>query len=90
VWFGRLSYSELKVEKEEKKEFCPACGDELKELCFFYAGIPPPPDVIFTMFVDPAGWSPVETKSKSERSKVERYEYVLEKELYNANSGISN
>ena len=89
VWFGKLSYSELKVEKEEKKEFCPACGDELKELCFFYAGIPPPPDAKFSMYVDRAGWSPVQTKPKSEWTKSEKYEYALERELFVANSGIS-
>jgi len=61
----------------------------LKELCFFYAGIPPPPDAIFSMYVDPAGWDPVEHKPKSEWTKSEKYEYALEKELYNANSGIS-
>jgi len=89
VWFGKLAYSELKIEKEEIKEVCPACGEELQELLFFYAGIPPPPDVKFSLFVDPAGWSPVEHKPKSEWTKSEKYEYALERELFIANSGIS-
>ncbi len=89
VWFGKLSYSELKVEKEEIKEVCPACGEELVELTFFYAGRPPPPDVKLEMFVEPEGWSTVETRTRNELSKVERYEYAQERELYDANKGIS-
>jgi len=88
VWFGELSYSELKVEKEQTKVVCPACGEELKEMCFFYVGKPPPPDVKFSMFVDPAGWSLVETKPRTEWTKQDRYEYALERELYSANKGV--
>ena len=89
VWFGALSYSELKVDNERENEVCPACGNELVQLSFFYIGEPPPPDVDFTMFVDPEGWSLAHPKPKEEWTKIERYEYALEKQLYIANKGIS-
>ena len=89
VWFGKLSYSELKVEIEHEKPVCPACNAELVELTFFYAGKPPPPEVEISMFVDPEGWNPVETKTKSQRTKLEKYEYALEQELFQGNKGIS-
>jgi len=89
VWFGKLSYSELKVDYEPEKQVCPACGEELVELTFFYAGKPPPPDVELEMFVEPEGWEPVKTKEKSECTKIERFEYALERELYYANKGVS-
>jgi len=89
VWFGKLSYSELKVENERKSEVCPVCNHDLVELTFFYAGKPPPPDVRISMFVEPTGWEPVETKPKFELTKLERYDYALNLELYDANKGIS-
>lgn len=89
VWFGKLSYSELKIESEEKKEVCPACQAELVELNYFYVGKPPPPDARISMFVDPEGWSVVERKTKSELTRRERYEYALERELYDANKGVA-
>lgn len=89
TWFGDLSYSELKMEYEEKKEVCPACQAELVELKYFYVGKPPPPDARISMYVDPEGWSVVERKPKSELTGQERYQYALERELYDANKGIS-
>jgi len=41
------------------------------------------------MFVEPEGWEPVKTKEKSECTKIERFEYALERELYYANKGVS-
>jgi hypothetical protein len=39
------------------------------------------------MFVDPGGWEPVRTRI-GELSKIERYEYVQNRELYEANKGM--
>jgi len=89
VWFGKLSYSELKVDYEPEKQICPVCERKLEELTFFYAGKPPPPDVEIAMFVDPTGWKPVRTRNFEELSKIERYDYVLQQELFEANYGIT-
>ena len=43
----------------------------------------------FEDFLDPFDWYEVETEEKSNFTKIECYEYALEKELYNANKGIS-
>ena len=89
VWFGRLSYSELKVDYEPEKQICPVCERKLEELTYFYAGKPPPPDVEIAMFVDPEGWKPVRTRNFEELSKIERYEYAQNKELFAANKGMA-
>jgi len=89
VWFGKLSYSELKVDYEPEKQICPVCERKLEELTYFYAGKPPPPDVEIAMFVDPEGWKPVRTRNFKELSKIERYEYAQNKELFAANKGMT-
>jgi len=89
VWFGKLSYSELKIEHEREKEVCPVCGQELAEMIFFYKGKPPPPNVKMSMFVDPEGWSLAKSKNHSEWTETERYQFVVERELYYANKGIA-
>lgn len=88
TWFGGLSYSELKVEKEPKTDVCPACNSELEEIYYYGLDKPPPPDVKMEMFVDPEGWKPVKTKLESESTKLDRYEFVQNRELYYANKGI--
>ena len=55
----------------------------------YVTGKPPPPDEIIEMFVDPEGWEPVRTKNLKELSKIERYEHVLQQELYSANYGVN-
>ena len=90
IWFGNLSYSKLKLEIEHKADTCPCCESELEPLKYMYVtGKPPPPDEYLEMFVDPRGWEPVRTRNLNELSKIERYEYVQNRELYEANKGIS-
>ena len=52
-----------------------------------HSGIPP--DEVFEGFVDLSDWYEVKTIQKSEWTKVDRYEYAMEKEPFNANSGMS-
>ncbi len=89
TWIGSLSYSKLKLEKESDSTICPLCNDKLVPIYHEgeHSGIPP--DEVFEGFVDSVDWYEVKTVPKSEWTKVERYEYAVEKELYNANSGIS-
>lgn len=89
TWFGDLSYSKLKIEKEPDSSICPVCNQKL--VLIYHDGIHPvaPPDQIFEGFVDPFDWYEVETMPKSEWTKKDRYEYALTKELYESNKGIS-
>jgi len=89
IWFGDLSYCKLKVEKEPDSSVCPACKRKLVPIYHdgVHSGIPP--EEVFEDFVDPFDWYEVKTIPSSEWSKVDQYEHVLEKELYNANKGIS-
>jgi len=48
----------------------------------------PPPDECIKMFVNPEGWELVRTRNSKEMSKVQRFDYVLEKQLEDANKGI--
>lgn len=89
TWIGSLSYSKLKIENEPNLGKCPICGSKFVEI--YHDGVHPvvPPDKLYEGLVDSADWYGVETVPKSEWTKVECYEYAMEKELYNANSGIS-
>ncbi len=89
VWFGDASYSKLPSEKEPDSTICPLCNDKLVPIYHEgeHSGIPP--DEVFEGFVDSVDWYEVKTVPKSEWTKVDRYEYALERELYVANSGIS-
>lgn len=73
VWFGELSYSELKIDHEEKKAVCPACREKLIQLGFYFPGKPPPPDVKFSMYVDPEGFYPLHSVSKSDKDDDYKY-----------------
>jgi len=46
-------------------------------------------DVEIAMFVDPEGWKSVKTKNLNELSKIERFEYVQNEELFAANKGMT-
>ena len=88
TWFGGVSYSNLQVEKEPKITKCPICGGGFEEI--YYAGeVHPvvPPDKPYEGLVDAEGWYSVETKK--EWTKIDRYEYALNKELYYANKGVA-
>ena len=90
TWSGNLSYSKLKLEKVPKITCCPVCGGEFMPI--YHDGIHPvvPPDIPYEGLVDSDGdWYTVETKPKSEWTKQDRYDYVLTRELYDANNGIS-
>jgi hypothetical protein len=73
TWFGDLSYSKLKIEKEPDYNICPACG---KKLVPIYSESPDPlipPDKIFEGFVDSEGW--YEVKSTPEYDVKEYYQF---------------
>ncbi len=57
VWFGDLSYSKLKVEKEPNLDVCPCCESKLKPI-FHYGlfGYTPPPEIEVELWEDPEGW----------------------------------
>ncbi len=52
-----------------------------------HSGIPP--DENFEGFVDSEDWYEVKTVPELEWTKKERYDYALEKELYEANKGVN-
>jgi len=92
VWFGSLSYSKLKVEKEDsERNICPYCHLKLRQVVPYGLFAIKPPDVEIELLVDLEGWRYVEHKieSRPPMTKEERYEYALNKELQIANSGIS-
>jgi len=88
TWFGAASYSKLILEKEPDSTVCPLCGRKLVSI--YHDGVDPPvpPDEYFEDFVDSADWFEVMSIPESELTKQDRYELVLEKELYVANKGI--
>lgn len=57
TWFGDLSYSKLKVEKEPNPDICPLCSNKLRPV-FHYGlfGWTPPPETHCEIFVEPEGW----------------------------------
>jgi len=91
VWFGDLSYSKLKVEKEEiEANICPYCKAKLREVESYGLFYCKPPDVEIELLVDLEGWRYVEPKRfTSELNKEEKREFALKQELYYANKGIS-
>jgi hypothetical protein len=89
TWFGDLSYSKLKLEKEPNSNICPACGNKLVPIYYKGTNPPAPPDQYFEGFVDPAGFYEVETMQKLEWTSHDRYEYALNQSLYYANKGIN-
>jgi len=92
VWFGDLSYSKLKVEKEDiERNICPYCHDKLREVEPYGVFYCRPPDTEVELLVDLIGWRYVERKldDRPQLSKEKKREYALQKELYSANRGIS-
>jgi len=57
VWFGDLSYSKLKLEKDPDLSKCPACNSDL-HLIFHYGlfGYTPPPETEVELWEEPDGW----------------------------------
>ena len=92
VWFGDLSYSKLKVEKEDHDEdVCPYCNAKLKEVESYGLFYCKPPDVSIELQVDVIGWRYVKQNlvELSAMTKKERYEFCINKELCSANKGIT-
>ncbi len=91
VWFGSLSYSKLKVEKEDvERNMCPYCSAKLRHVEPYGLFAIKPPDVEIELLVDLEGWRYVEHKIKPRQpiTKEECYEYRINKELFIANKGI--
>jgi len=91
VWFGSLSYSKLKVEKEPNPDVCPLCSAKLRPV-FHYGlfGSVPPPQTEIELYVEPEGWHIIESKPIiSQLTKDEREKYRIAKELYSANKGFN-
>jgi len=92
TWFGDLSYSKLKIEKEENSDGCPLCEAKLR-LIFHYGlyGYVPPPETAVELFEDPEGWHIVESKKfESNYAKEEKNEFAINRELFRANKGFHN
>ena len=81
VWFGDLSYSKLKLEKEPDSSVCPGCGRKLVPI--YYDGVHPvvPPGEIYEGFVNSDGWYLVENLPDSELVKPVRYDYAATRQL---------
>jgi len=62
VWFGDLSYSKLKLEKEPDHNLCPACGRKLVEIYHDGVEFVVPPGESFEGFVDSEDWYLVKTE----------------------------
>ncbi len=91
TWFGDLSYSKLKVEKEEiEANICPYCNGKLRQVESYGVFYCKPPDVELELLVDLEGWRYVENKpiERTLMTKEECYEKSLNRLLYIANSGV--
>lgn len=92
VWFGDLSYSKLKMEKEPEIDICPICSDKLRPV--YYCGLlgAPPPECECELFVDPEGWHVLENKPRvfhlKKKTLLERLDDIINHELYDANKGV--
>jgi len=92
TWFGSLSYSKLKVEKEDyDQDVCPYCNAKLREVESYGIFYCKPPDVSIELQVDVIGWRYVKQNlvELSAMTKKERYEFCINKELCSANKGVA-
>ena len=89
TWFGDLSYSKLKLEKEPDSNICPACGCKLVPI--HYIGVYPaiPPGEIFEGFVDPEGWYEEETIPEDKLKEPYHFEYASTRDLNETLKGIA-
>jgi len=91
VWFGDLSYSKLKVEKEEiEANICPYCHAKLREVESYGLFYCKPPDIHMESLVDLIGWRYVELEHPKhiEKNPKQQLEYRLNRVLSIANSGV--
>ena len=86
TWFGSLSYSKLKVEKEPRITKCPLCNGEFEEI-YYEEPIHPiiPPDKHFEGAVEGEGWHTVFTVEYEEP----KYEYAPTRDLDELLRGLS-
>lgn len=61
TWFGKLSYSKLPVEKEERITKCPVCGGKFVKIYHDVINPPVPPWKVYEGLVDSGDWYPVES-----------------------------
>jgi len=65
TWFGKFTYSKLRIEKTDEKEKCPDCARPLQRLDYTLVDWKlldgTPPNENFESFVDPIGWERVST-----------------------------
>ena len=92
VWFGNLSYSKLKIEKEDTEyDICPYCNAKLREVESYGLFYCKPPELEVELQVDLVGWRYVEHVVEREpMTKKEICKVMLQRELYYANTGIKN
>ena len=90
VWFGDLSYSKLKIEKEvTEHDICPYCRVKLRGVETYGLFYCKPPDVNVELHVDVIGWRYIECVNlTSSMVMEERCENVLKRSLYDANKGV--
>jgi len=86
TWFGSLSYSKLKVEKEPRITKCPLCNGEFEEI-YYSEPIHPiiPPDKHYEGLVDADGWYPVITVEYEEP----KYAYASTRNLDELLKGLA-
>ena len=92
VWFGDLSYSKLKMEKEPETNVCPICNAKLRPVYYYGLLGAPPPECECEIFVDPEGWHVLENKpmilKHQEKSFSEKLRIKSNRELFSANKGV--
>lgn len=91
VWFGDLSYSKLKMEKEPETNVCPVCNAKLRPIYYYGLLGAPPPECECEIFVDPEGWHLLENKprfSTREKTFYEKLNEGINRQLSDANRGI--
>ena len=90
VWFGDLSYSKLKMEKEPETNVCPVCNAKLRPIYYYGLLRAPPPETECEIFVDPEGWHVLENKPRPLKpiTKEELEKKRVARDLYYANNGV--
>lgn len=86
TWFGNLSYSKLKVEKEPRITKCPLCNGEFEEIYYEELHHPViPPNKHYEGAVEGEGWYPVKNYEHSEPS----FEYAPTRDLNELLKGLA-
>jgi hypothetical protein len=89
IWFGKVSYSKLKVDEDPEISACPVCKAKLRLIYYSGSLWAPPPETEMELFCNPDGWhllervKPIDIRTFAEKSH-DRVNY----ELYYANKGV--